>query len=289
MSIILWIISAFLWSLGGAYQKKSISHSALPNWLFILFWPITWIILIYSLLFMFWFESDIFSNYSIVWLLILAWIFDWFWWLLEISILKKIKISKILPYSSFDKLFIILIWFTIFYWKPWYTSITTLFVAIFTFIVILWLSLDYKNLKLDKDIIHFILVKLLYAISTLLIWSVMFSYTTMDVFAIMTLVYFSFHFIINYLMKKDFKQIFKQTKTFYKYRLISSIVSRLWFVLWFFIIETSWVMVASLLSFITIVFSIFTMKFILKDNPSKKQIILAFLVSILIWIWYYFK
>jgi hypothetical protein len=31
------------------------------------------------------------------------------------------------------------------------------------------------------------------------------------------------------------------------------------------------------------------MKYILKDNPSRKQIFLAFIVSILIWIWYYFK
>ena len=289
MSIILWIITSIMWSLWWAYRKKSSDHSNLPNPLFVLIWPMIGIVFIYSLVFLLWINSEIFSNYTIIWLLILAWCIDWLWAILEAWIYKKVKISKILPYTSFDKLFIIVIWFTLFYWNTWYTSVTTLIVAIFTFIIILLLSIDYKNFKLETIIIKYILVKLLYAIATLIMWSVLLTYATMDVFAVVILVYLIFHTLLNILLKNDFKQIVKQSRSFYKYRIISSTIWRWSFILWMFIIETSWVLIASLLSFITIVFSILSMKFILNDTPTKKQIILAFTVIVLIWIWYYFK
>jgi len=289
MSIILWIITSIMWSLWWAYRKKSSENSNLPNPLFVLIWPLIGIIFIYSLVFILWINYEIFSNYKIVWLLISAWIIDWLWAILEAWIYKKVKISKILPYTSFDKLFIIVIWFILFYWNIWYTSIPTLIIAIFTFTTIVLFSIDIKNFKIEKVIVNYILVKLLYAIATLIMWSVLLKYATMDVFAVVILVYLSFHTLLNIVLKNDFKQIIKQTKVFYKYRLISSTVWRWSFILWMFIIETSWVLIASLLSFITIVFSILSMKFILNDTPTKKQIILAFTVIILIWIWYYFK
>jgi hypothetical protein len=289
MNIILWIVTSIMWSLWWAYRKKSSEFSSLPNSLFVLLWPIIWIIFIYILVFIIWINTEIFWNYYVIWLLILAWITDWAWAILEAWIYKKVKISKILPYTSFDKLFIIVIWFILFYWNNWYTSIPTLIITIFTVLLIIWLSIDFKKIKIEKVIIQYIFVKLLYAIATLLMWSVLLYYTTMDVFAVIILVYLSFHISLNLLLKKDFSLILKQKKQFYVYRWISSTIWRWSFILWMFIIQTSWVLIASLLSFITIVFSIISMKFILNDTPTKKQIILAILVIILIWIWYYFK
>ncbi len=289
MSIILWIITSIMWSIWWAFRKKSAEQSNLPNWLFVLFWPLIWIVIIYSLVLIIWINTAIFNNYYILLLLIIAWIIDWLWSILEAWLYKKVKVSKILPYTSFDKLFIIVIWFILFYWNPWYTSIQTLCISVFTVFIIILFSIDFKKFKLDKDIIIYILVKFLYSIATLIMWSVLLEYTTMDVFSVMILVYLSFHTLLNLILKKDFKDMLKQTKSFYKYRIISSSIWRLSFVLWMFIIETSWVLVASLLSFITIVFSILSMKFILNDTPTNKQIILAFTVIILIWIWYYFK
>jgi hypothetical protein len=289
MNIILWIISSLMWSLWWTYGKKASDHSTLPNWLFVLFWPLTGLIVIYSLIFILWINTEIFSNYYIILLLIIAWIIDWCWTILEASIYKKIKISKILPYTSFDKLFIILIWFVLFYWNPWYTSIPTLIIALVTVWIIILFSIDYNNLKIEKEINLYIFVKLLYAISTLIIWSVLLSYTTMDMIAVIVFVYLSFFVLLNIFLKKDLKQIFKQTKSFYRYRLLSSITGRWSFIIWILIIESSWVLIASLLSFITIVFSILSMKFILWDSPTKKQVFLAISVIILIWIWFYFN
>jgi len=289
MNIILWIITSLLWSLWWTYRKKASDNSKLSNWLFVLMSPFIGIIFVYTLVFIMWINTDILTDKKVISLLILAWIIDWLGSIFEAWIYKKVRISKILPYTSFDKLFVIVIWFILFYWNEWYTSINTLIISIFTVLAIIWFSLDLRNFKIEKEIIHYIWVKLMYATATLIIWSILLNYTTIDIFAILIIVYISFHLVFNYLLKNNFKDIFKQSKKFYKYRIFSSIVWRGWFILWFFIIENSWVLIASLLSFIAIVFSILWMKFILNDTPSKKQIILALLVITMIWIWYYFK
>jgi len=289
MSIILWIITSLLWSLWSTYWKKSTDNSTLPNWLFVLLGPIIWIFFIYTLVFTIWINTDILSDKKIIILLVVAWLFDAIWSILEAWIYKKVKISKILPYSSFDKLFVIVLWFILFYWNEGYTSISTLIIAIFTVLIIVLFSFDYKNISIEKEILYYIFVKLMYSIATLIMWGVLLSYTTIDMFSILIIVYLCIHLIFNLIIKNNFSNLLKQSKTFYKYRIWWSVIWWASFVLWFFIIENSWVLIASLLSFITIVFSIISMKYILGDSPNKKQIILAILVVILIWVWYSFK
>ena len=289
MSIIIWAIISFFTSLTWSLWKKALNNSTLPSWLFVLIWPAIWLFFVYYLVVILWIEWSIFSNYEIISLLFLAALFDWFWGIMEINILKKIKISKILPYNSFDKIIIIIMWFILFYWSEWYTSLTTLFISIITVVIIVLFNIDFKSLKLEKDIIMYLMVKVLYAISTLIIWKILLDYTTLDIFAVMVIFYVLFHVIFNIISKKDFKQLLWQSKIFYKYRFLTGVIKRIAFLWWFFIIETSWLLVASLLSFLWIVFSIFSMKFILWDVPTKKQIVLALIVVFMIWIWYYFK
>jgi len=283
------MITSIMGSLWWAYRKKASDNSSLPNWLFVLIAPFIGLIFIYILVFFVWVNNEIFNNKTVLALILLAWIIDWWWSILEAWVYKKVKISKILPYSSFDKIFIIVIWFILFYGNEWYTSIPTLIISIITVIIIIFFSLDLKKFKIEPIILYYIFVKFLYAIATLILGSVLLKFTTIDVFSILILDYILFHTSFNILLRNKFSLIFKQTKHFYKYRIFSSTVGRWWFVLGTFIIETSWVLIASLLSFITIVFSILSMKFILNDTPTKKQITLAFTVIILIWIWYYFK
>jgi len=132
-------------------------------------------------------------------------------------------------------------------------------------------------------------VKFLYACTTLIMWKILFEYSTLDIFALIVFFYIWFHTITNLLLKRDFTLMLKQSKEFYKYRFTTWILWRLSFIIWIFIIESSWVLIASLLSFIAIVFSVFSMKFILWDSPTLKQVLLSVLVIIMIWIWYYFK
>lgn len=288
-NIIIWLISSLFTWVWWSLHKKAVDSSQLSATLFSLFGPITWIILIYWILFIIGIDSKIFSDYFALWLLLLAWIIDGTAVVSENVLLKKVKISKVLPYSSFDKLFVILIGFILFYWNPWYESITTLLISILTVLIVVGFSMDLKKFHFEKVILQYIWVKLLYAIETILIWKVILDYSTFEVFSFIILVYLFFNITLNIFLKQNFKTLFFQSKNYYKYRLSSSILLWLSFIIWIFIIESAGVLVASLLSFITIVFSIASMKFLLWDSPSKKQIVLATLVILLIWIWYYFK
>lgn len=289
MGIILWIITSFLQSVWSTFWKKALDNSNISSWLFLLFWPLIWTIIVYFAIYFSGTSLSIFTKIWLLWLLVIAWIFDGLWQRVEAATLKKVKMSYILPYRSLDKLFIIILWFIFFYWKEWYTSIATFSIAIFTFIVTLVLSLDFKNLKLDKNITKYIFWKLITSISTLIVWLVLLEHTTLELFSFFVLVTLSFHIIVNYFQKNNFLTLFTQPKKFYKYRILWTLLGWSWFFLSFLIIEQSWVVIASLISFISIVFSILSMKVVLGDTPTKKQVILAFLVTLLIWIGFYFK
>lgn len=289
MSIIFWILSSILWAVSWSYRKKSIDLAKLPNWLLALMWPLIWLFVIYLFVFIFWINDNIFTDKRVIFLLFLWWVFDWFAWLMEVYVIKNTKVSKVLPYASFDKLFIILLGFLFFYWNPGYTSFKTLLISVLTVIIIMLFSIDYKNLWIEKEVKIYIFVKFLYACTTLIMWRILFEYSTLDIFAVIIFFYILFHTLNNIILKKDFSLLFKQTKQFYKYRFLSSLLWRLSFILSIMIIESSWVLIASLLSFITIVFSVFSMKLILWDSPTPKQIILSILVIFMIWIGYYFK
>lgn len=289
MSIIFWIISSFLGALWWTYRKKSLDNTNLPNSLLALLSPLIWIFIIYLFVFVFWINQNIFNDNGIIFLLLLCGLFDWIASLLESHVMKNVKVSKIMPYSSFDKLFVVLIWFLIFYWNPWYTSFMTLLITIITIILIMVFSLDFKSLSIEKDVKLYILAKFLYACTTLIIWRILFEYSTLDVFAVIIFFYIWFHTLTNIFLKRNFFLLFNQTKTFYKYRFSSSIFLRTSFIVSIMLIESSWVLIASLLSFITVVFWVVFMKVVLWDIPTKKQIFLSILVIIMIWLWYYFK
>lgn len=289
MNILFWIFASLLDSISESYRKKSIDNLKMHNWLISLFRPLVWIFIIYFFIIIFWINYNIFFDKNVIILLFIAALIDWFWSLLEIKIIKNIKISKIMPYASFDKLFIILLWFILFYWNPGYTSITTLIISVLTVVIIMLFSIDLKNFWIEKDVKLYIFLKFLYACSTLIIWKVLFDYSTLDIFSLIIFFYLFFHIFTNLFFKRNFILIFSQNKQFYKYILTSTILWRSSFIIWIYIIESSWVLFASLLSFITIVFSIFSMKFILWDTPNKKQVLLSIIVILMIWIWYYFK
>lgn len=289
MSIIFWILSSILLAVSWSYRKKSIDLAKLPNWLLALMWPLIWLFVIYLFVFIFWINDNIFTDKRVIFLLFLWWVFDWFAWLMEVYVIKNTKVSKVLPYASFDKLFVILLGFLFFYWNPGYTSFITLLISVLTVIIIMLFSIDYKNLWIEKEVKIYIFVKFLYACTTLIMWRILFEYSTLDIFAVIIFFYILFHTLNNIILKKDFSLLFKQTKQFYKYRFLSSLLWRLSFIISIMIIESSWVLIASLLSFITIVFSVFSMKLILWDSPTPKQIILSILVIFMIWIGYYFK
>ncbi len=289
MNIIFWIISAFLWSITDSIWKKAVLISKLPQSLFSVYWPIWWITIVYTIIF-FWNKNiNIFFDYKIVLLILLIAFISYITTSLYIKIYKNVKLSELLPYKNLDKIFVVLFWFIIFYWTKNSTSISSFIITLITIFIIIWFNINPKKITLSKNILFFIFVKLLEAITTLLIWYIFIKYTTIEYISVEAIFFLIITIIISLIKKYNLKLLFTQNKEFYKYRLWAWIIGWIWFLIWLYIIQTSWVLIWTLISFTWLVFQIFSMKFILKDTPEKKQIILAWIVMLMIWLWYYYK
>lgn len=288
-TIIWWITSIALDSIATWFRKKSLDIWKLSNVMFKLYSHIFGIFAIPTIIYFFWFDNYISNNYLdllIIFFLCFIWSFNILLWL---HIYKKVKLSELLPYSNLDKLFIIIFWFFIFYGTENWSSIITLLISLLTLFLIIWFTIDFKKFKISKIIWLYLIHKIFVSWNILVIWYLLTKYWSITI-ASMTWFYEFIIFIIIWLLLKDsFKTIIKQEKKFYINRFLTAIFWWSWWILWLIILKEAWVVVATLLWFLSIVFMTFTMKFLLNDSPTKKQIILAFTVLILIWTWYYFK
>lgn len=289
MQILLWILSSLFGSITDSVWKKAVLLSKLPQSLFSFFGPLWWILIIYSMIYFGNIDITILWDYKILFLILLIALISYLVTILNISVYSKVKLSELLPYKNLDKIFVVLFGFILFYWTKNWTSFTTFIITLSTIFIIIFFSVDIKKISFSRNILKYFLVKFLEAIITLIVWYIFIKYTAIEYLSVETLFFISITIIVSLLQKNSLKLIFTQKKEFYKYRLWAWIIGWIWFIIWLYIIETSGVLVATLLSFIGLVFQIFSMKFILNDNPEKKQIILAFIVMFMIWVWYYFK
>lgn len=289
MWIILWIISAILSSISWPYRKKAVDNSSLSTSLFSIFRPIFWIFVVIFLYFVFGINNAIFSDYAIIWIIWIIIFLETIANYLEIYVVKNIKLSQLLPFQNFNKLVVVFIWFFIYYWTENGSSIASFVITLFTIFFIVYFSIDIKNIKIDKIIWVFLLTRFLQWLAWLLVAYIFIKYSTSDYMFFHVVFWLFIYLFISIILKDNFKSIFKQTKTFYTARLLSIILWSLSFVIGMFIIESDGIIVATLISFLTLWFSVISMKFILKDNPTKKQIILAISVTFFIWIWYFLR
>ena len=250
---------------------------------------IFWFIMISCLVYFIWIDLNLLDNTTdiiFIFFIILIWTLNN---LFQLKIMKQIKLSDVLPYDNLDKLLIVIIWFFLYYWTDKQTSLTTLFITLLAIIIIILFTVDIKKIKFPKIILQFFLFKTVRAFTVLSSWYILLKYSTITYTTSTWILEFIFMMLIAIITKDNFKSIIEQSKSFYINRLIATMMWRSAFIIWLYIIQTSWVVIATLLWFFWIVFNIISMKFILKDTPTKKQISLAFIVITLIWIWYYFK
>lgn len=289
MNIILWIISTLFGSITDSIWKKAVEVSKLPQSLFAVFWPIIWILIVYCIIIYNDLSMSILTDYKSLLIILLIALISYINTFLYINIYKKVKLSELLPYNNLDKIFIVLFGFFLFYWTKNWTGIQSFFITLLTIFIIIFFSIDFKKISFSKDIIQFFIIKLIETTITLLVWYIFLTYNTVQYLSVETIMFLSITIIISIVQKNKLILLFTQEKNFYKYRLWAWIIWWIWFIIWLYIIQTSWVLIATLISFIWLVFQIFSMKFILNDTPTKKQIILAFTVMILIWVWYSLK
>ena len=258
--------------------------------IFKLFTSFVWGIMFVMLIVFMWFEGDILSHVGILWLMFwrsVLWVITTLIWL---QVYKTTKLSALLPYDNIDKLFIIVIGFFLYQWSgDQQTSLLTFFIAIMNLCVITYFSVDLKNISLPRWVQLHVFNKLLYAFSWLTVAYILLSYNFIAYGTINiifeTIIYVTFAIYLG----DSFKSMFTQSKIFYKNRFACNILWYSGFIISLFLVQNLGIVIASLLGFLSIVFNIIAMKVVLNDTPSRKQILLAVIVTFLIGIGYYFK
>lgn len=288
LPILLWILTVFIWSIWDTFYKIALNLANLSGNLF-KFFAVVWSIpIIVFILILQWVSFGNVSNLILLWTLGISIL--WFAnGQLRISIVRKEKLSHLLPYNDLDKIFTVVLWFFLYLWTEKSVSLTTLIITLLAIIVVILFSIDFKNISFPKTFGLIIVNKLIRSALLLAIAFLLIHISSGEYFIVKWFWESLIIFVLIFVLKDNFRDVFTQSKAFYKARWVPAVMWGISYLLWLYVIELSGIIIATLLGFLWIIFNILAMKFIAKDTPSQKQILLAFIVTSLIAIGYYFK
>ena len=281
------IIAAAFAAIADANIKKALDIWNVSKLTFRYMTLLFWWLIIVSLVLVLWIDReiqyDIFSLIVIFALRIMWMLNTW----LYLHIYQHSKMSEILPYNNLDKLFIILIWFIVFQWSGSPTSLSTFLISILTVIIVIFFSIDYQKFQISWVAGLMILHKALSAIFIIGLWFLLITYSSITLVFVGWLYEMILTTAIIFRVKGSIRSMFTQKKDFYITKISASFLGRSGYIMTVFILESAWVIMATLIGFTSIAFNIASIKYILHDTPSRKQILLACIVISLIGIGYY--
>lgn len=199
------------------------------------------------------------------------------------KIYREEKISVIMPYSNLNKILSII--FSFFLFAD--VSIIALILTIIAIFVVILFSIDFKTLRLPKNLKIIALSEFLTSIITISSWYLILKYSEILYFIIFVIFWITFLILITY-FTWQYKSIKWLKKDFWFYRYVWST----WWISRFLslvVIKNLWLSVTILLSFLWIWITLLLSLIILKDKPSKKDLLLTIIVTALVWLWFFFK
>ncbi|EKE30373.1 MAG: hypothetical protein ACD_2C00001G0023 [uncultured bacterium (gcode 4)] len=281
--MIWWIFNALLGSLATIFWKKALELNKLPQSLFMFLWMLGWFALSWIFIFSGLTNFPFWDPYITGWIMIITLMSIMMWYLWQ-YIYREEKLSVLLPYSNIDKIIIIIASF--FYFKN--ASLTSFLSAISATCVVIFFSVDFRELKLPKNFWLIILNNALSAAKVLYLGWLFLHITSITFYSYNTILYTLLLFI-PLLFKKEFSTIRNGSKEFYSFRLWAAILWQITAIIWFFLLEKMWVIISNLLWFLVLWVTLLFGYLVLKDTPKRNDVIQATLVSILVAIGYYFK
>ncbi len=287
--LILWVFQSFLNATGMVLTKKVVENKVIWNNLQTLInrWYHFFIIWILFLLWVFNYNiAD--TNFSVNDFFILFIATSWLYitYPLRRIAYAKEKISVLQPYAMLYQVFPIIIGF-IFITSERANLITFLSAITASFVVILT-SIDYKKFSFNK---YSLMVLLSSTIKSFQIFAVLYFLTKFNpasYYFTESLLVISISLILI-LLKKEFKQIKLLTKKYIKLLMTTNSIVIVSILLSLTMYSSLWVVLTSLLSLLYLWFVYIISYFVLKEIPSRKDIIVTIIVSIFIIIWIIFK
>lgn len=274
------VVSVVLSSLASVFYKKSLSLSNFSEfwfaWLGILWWIILCIIIFLS------WKLD-FSKVDYILLLLIFWILivSIVSIYLNVVVMRTEKLSSLTPFLNVHKAIIIILSFFLFN----DISIISLIITILVILIVIFSSIDYKNFKIPRSFVLTMIRQVFDASRYILYWFVLEKITAMEYTIIFTGMYFVFVIaIMKYYW--DFSKLKTHSKEFYKNRFLTALFWNVSWLLSLFVISAVWLSLSILLSFLGIFLLLVIWYFVLWDKPSNKDVILSFVVTFLVWLWF---
>jgi len=225
------------------------------------------------------FEIDLFLLVSTSFLLVLAIITAY----LQQKIYTKEKISVVMPFTNVNKILSLILSYFLFS----DVSLTSLIITLIAIIFIIWFTVDYNKWNFPKNSLLIYWTEILISIDTIFSWYLLFNYNEELFFIVFVFIWIIFLSILTYILGEH-KTLKWLNKNFWINRYIWALWWVSWF-LWLVIIKNLWISTSILLSFLWIWVTLLLSYLILKDKPSKKDLILTIIVTILVWLWYYYS
>lgn len=278
------VLGNILWSISTVLRKKTLLISRLPKIFFRFLWELNGIVIAFVIIAIIWFDRSLFKDRKIVLgiiiILIIAIRYDY----MEQWLYKKEKISALLPYGNLNSVFTIIAGFLIF--KD--TSIISVIVGIIVIMIIIWSSINFKKLERPKNLKTILLIQILIAAESLLTGYFLINVSDKDYFILYELIIVAI-LILPVVFKWYLGKFKKTNKKFRWYETGQATGVNISFLLYLFLVSEFGIVISTLLSFLANGITMLFGYIILKEKPSKKEIYLTIITTVLVGIWFYFK
>ncbi len=275
------IISTIIQNFSDIFWKKSLNYWVWWKAHDLLSYPTAWVIIFY---FLAQGSSELKNIDFFIFAIVFAILFIA---VLRTSVIQKIyreeKISVIMPFTNVNKILAIIFSFFIFS----DVSITSLLITLVAVIIIIVSSIDFKTLKFPRNISMLLISEIVAAIVTISWWWIINKYSEIIYFVLAAITWWIILIVFSFI-KWEFKDLKWLPKSFWYSRLTGS----LWRLSWYLslvVIKNLGLSMSILLSFLWIWVTLALSYFILKDKPTKKDLILTIIVTTLVWLWFLYK
>lgn len=200
------------------------------------------------------------------------------------NVYEKEKISAIVPFSNVSKVVSVFLWIIIL-WEE--MSAISLVIFVIVFLVMLLSSINLKSMKFSRHILLYIFAKFTESISDIIVGYILIYNSWIAYYATDMLMWFVMLFWVT-TVTHEIKKVKELPKDYFKNSILNSIwrVSSLISVL---MIKEMGLSVSIMLSFLWVWISLALSYFILKDVPTKKNLIVTLIVTVLVIIWFLLK
>ncbi|MCT4616599.1 MAG: EamA family transporter [Candidatus Gracilibacteria bacterium] len=227
-----------------------------------------------------------FSEHLIFWMLMGVAVLNAFAGILGQRAYTEEKISVLMPYSKVDAVIIVIVSFFLF--KD--VSVFSFAVCMLILAITIGANIDFKNFKMSKPVLYVIISKIIYGIGGIVCGYALKHITAYDFF-VYDRVTFVIVLIISMLLfaTKLKKEDFVFPKQFYVCRYISSYTRMIGYFIGLLLISELGLVMSTILGFLQMAVLLVMSYFMLGDKPSKRDLVLTGIVTVLVFIGLYFR